>query len=275
MKYKLVAVDLDGTLLDDEKAICEYNIDRIRKAISLGVKFVLASGRVPTGVKIYSETVAKNQPVICCNGSILLDNKRKIIYSSPINKNSIFKVIDILRENKDTYYHFYDEDIMYTEKFAMSTEKFYEFNKKIDRNYRMEIRIIPDSKEFIEKSLKSINKIVVVDDDIDYLNELRKSIEKIEDLEVTSSDIRNIEIMNKGISKGRGLTLLSRYYNIRMEECIAVGNDENDISMIKTAGLGAAVANATQKVKEYADYITLKDNNDGAIGEIIDKFILN
>lgn len=275
MKYKLIAVDLDGTLLNDEKSVCEYNIDRIKKAISLGVKFVLCSGRLPAGLNIYSETVAKKQPVICANGSILLDDNKKLIYSSHINRNSMFEIIDILREKKDTYYHFYDENVMYTEKFAMSTEKFNEFNKQLDRKFRLELRIIPDSKEFIKSTTKSINKIVVVDDDTDYLKELRESIEKVEDIEITSSDVRNIEIMNKGISKGKGLTLLSRYYNIKLDECIAIGNDENDMSMIKTAGLGVAVANATEPVKACANYITLNNNNDGAIGEIIDKFILN
>lgn len=275
MKYKIIAVDMDGTLLNDDKHISDYNLEMISKAVNSGVKFVIASGRIPSGLKFYEATVSKNQPMICCNGAIILDENKRTIYSKHIEKNSALEVIDVLREQKDTYYHFYSEDIIHGEQFAGSIEKFYNFNRKADRNLRLEIRLIGDAKEHIKNTDKNISKIVVGDKDLKYLKELRERIDNIPGIETTKSDIDNIEICNEGSNKGNGLKFLANYYGISLEECIAIGNDENDISMIKCAGLGVAVKNARDYIKEYANYVTERDNNNGAIGEVIEKFILN
>ena len=275
MKYKIIAVDMDGTLLNDDKHISDYNLEMIKKAVNLGVKFVIASGRIPSGLKFYETTVSKDQPMICCNGSIILDENKNTIYSKCINRESMLQVIDVLRERKDTYFHFYSEDIIYGEQFALAIERFYEFNRKADRKLRMEIRIIGDSKEFVKNTSSEISKIVVIDKDLDYLNDIRKRLDDISGVETTKSDIDNIEIGSKGSSKGTGLRFLAEYYGVSLEECIAIGNDENDISMLGCAGLGVAVKNARNHIKEFADYITEKDNNNGAIGEVIEKFILN
>ncbi|WML35269.1 Cof-type HAD-IIB family hydrolase [Clostridium sp. OS1-26] len=274
MKYKIIAVDMDGTLLNDDKHITDINLDMISKAVNEGVKFVISSGRIPSGLKFYGNTVSKKQPMICCNGAIILDENKEIIYSKSIDKKSILRVIDVIREKKDTYFHFYDESAIYSEQFRFATERFYNFNREIDREFRVEIRLVPDAKEVVEKAEFDINKIVVIDDDIEYLDELRKRIDGIIGIETTKSEINNIEILSKGVSKGNALKILANDYGIPIEECIAIGNDENDISMIDCAGLGVAVNNARDSIKRYADYITEKDNNNDAIAEVIQKFIL-
>ncbi len=275
MKYKIMAVDMDGTLLDDDKRISQYNLNMINKAIEMGVKFVIASGRVPVGLKFYEETIAKNQPMICGNGAVILDHAKKVIYSNTISKNNLINIVDTLRKGKDIYYHFYDGDIFCTEQFNYAAEKFYNFNRKLDKKYRMEIRIIKDAKDYIINSNSNIDKIVVIDDDIEYLDSVRNKIDNLYGVDTTKSEINNIEILANGTSKGNGLKILAQHYEIPIEKCIAIGNDENDISMIKQAGLGISVKNGRQCAREFANYITEKDNNNGAIGEVIEKFILN
>lgn len=275
MKYKIIAVDMDGTLLGDNKHISDYNLEMIRKAVHSGVKFVIASGRVPSGLKYYEATISKKQPMICCNGAIILDENKNEIYSNSIEKNSALQVIDLLREEKDVYYHFYSQGIIYGEQFGFAIESVYHFNRKSSRDLRMEIRLIGDAKKYIKDIDKDINKIVVQDKDLQYLEELRKKIDIIPGVETTKSNIDNIEICAKNVNKGNGIKILADHYGISMEECIAVGNDENDISMIKCAGLGVAVKNSRDCIKEFANYITEKDNNNGAIGEVIERFILN
>jgi hypothetical protein len=275
MKYKIIAVDMDGTLLNDEKSISKYNLDMVCEAEKLGVKIVMATGRLPSSLKFYSRGLFKDQPVICCNGAIVLDGKGNIIKSSPVDKYNILEIIDILREKKDTYYHFYDGERLYCEQFKYSAKRFYEFNRKVDRKFRIEIRIIPDSKKFVENTGENIYKLMVIDPDLDYLSKLRKKIDCIAGINTTKSSINNIEVISKESSKGKGLKTLADYYKIPVDECIAVGNDENDKSMIETAGLGAAVGNARQILKKSADYVTENNNNDGAVGEIIEKFILS
>lgn len=100
MKYKIIAVDMDGTLLNDEKSISKYNLDMVCEAEKLGVKIVMATGRLPSSLKFYSRGLFKDQPVICCNGAIVLDGKGNIIKSSPVDKYNILEIIDILREKK-------------------------------------------------------------------------------------------------------------------------------------------------------------------------------
>ncbi|EJO5348015.1 HAD family phosphatase [Clostridium botulinum] len=274
MNYQLIALDMDGTLLNDEKKITKKNLSYIKKAKEKGIKVVIASGRIPGGLRFYEETISKQEPMICSNGALILNHKKEVIYDEGINKNTFLKVIDILRKYKDTYYHFYHDNIMCTEKFDFSTKRFYEFNKNIERKYRIEIRIITDSKEYVRHNDCEINKIVVVDNDLEYLNKIQKEIEENLKVSVTKSDISNIEICGFGISKGMGLKKLSDYYNIPIEKCIAVGNDENDISMIKKAGLGVFMKNTREELKKEADYITYSDNNNDGIAEVIEKFIL-
>jgi HAD-superfamily hydrolase, subfamily IIB len=275
LKYKIIAVDMDGTLLNDDKHIADYNLTMIDKAVRLGVKFVIASGRIPAGLKFYEATVSKNQPMICCNGAIILDENKNDIYTNNIEKSNVLKVIDVLREQKDTYYHFYSEGIIHGEQFGFAMESVYNFNRKSDRDLRMEIRLIGDAKEYVKNIDKEINKIVVQDKDLQYLDELRKRLDNIPGIETTKSNIDNIEICAKNVNKGNGLKILADYYGISLEECIAVGNDENDISMIKCAGLGVAVKNSRDYIKEFANYVTERDNNNGAIGEVIERFVLN
>lgn len=265
---------MDGTLLNDDKHISEYNLEMINKAVHSGVKFVIASGRIPAGLKFYEATVSKNQPMICCNGAIILDENKNNIYSNSIEKNDALKVIDVLREQKDTYYHFYCGGIVHSEQFGFSIKSVYNFNRKSDRELRMEIRLIGDSKEYIKNVDKDIDKIVVQDKDLQYLEELRKRLDNIAGIETTKSNIDNIEICAKNVNKGNGLKILAEHYGISLEECIAAGNDENDISMIKCAGLGVAVQNSRDYIKESANYVTERDNNNGAIGEVIERFIL-
>ncbi|GAA0746006.1 Cof-type HAD-IIB family hydrolase [Clostridium oceanicum] len=272
--YKLIAIDMDGTLLNDDKIITDKNLRMIENAKNKGVKVVICSGRIPGGLKFYEKTISKGQPMICANGAIILNDKKDIIFSDSLKKDTFGKIVDTLRKDKDTYYHFYDDNIMCTEKMEFSANKIYEFNNKIDRQYRMEIRVVPDSKEYIKRKVGLISKLVVVDEDREYLKKLRKNIQDKFEVSITKSNINNIEITSKGINKGIGLKKLANYYNIPIDQCIAIGNDENDISMIKEAGIGVVMKNARDSIKTFGNYITKNDNNNDGIAEVIEKFVL-
>ncbi|AYD40940.1 HAD family phosphatase [Clostridium fermenticellae] len=276
MKYKMIAVDMDGTLLNDKKHISDYNMKMIDRATKLGVKFVVASGRVPAALRVYEESVSKNQPMICCNGAIILDDNKNIIQSNFVPKQSAIEAINLIRkENKDVYFHIYHDGILCSEQFKYSAESFYNFNRSVDKKYGIEIHLLRDAKEYIELGNYNLNKIVVMDDDIGFLNNIRSKLDEVQGLEVTKSEFNNIELLSKGTSKGNALKILANFYKIPMEQCIAVGNDENDISMIMEAGLGVYMKNTREKIKNSADYITKNDNNNGGVGEIIEKFILD
>ena len=273
MGYKLVAVDLDGTLLNEEKKISKENLKYIKLAIEKGVKFVLCSGRIPYALRSFKEIIPGNEALICCNGGEIINEEGQCIYKNMLSQEEASKAIEILRE-RATSYHFYFEDALCTENVerAMNFQKF--FNAKIVKSLQMEIRILPDAIKFINEKTEGTDKIVVIDGDYAYLEELRERIERELGLEVTKSDKNNIEIMKKGINKGAGLKILADYYNIPLEECIAIGNDENDITMIEAAGLGVAMENAHNKIKERANYVTENDNDHDGIAEVLKKYVL-
>lgn len=274
MRYKMLAIDMDGTFLNEERNITEKNLIAVRKAAEAGIKVVLCSGRIPSLIKPYIEYMPKNQPIIAGNGSVILDHNNKEVYNETLDKNTVFTIVDILRkEYDDVYYHFFDRDAICSEKMGNVIQRLYELNNNFPREYRLEFRIIGDTKKYIENNDSKISKIEICDVETNLLKEIRKRFEKIEEIEIVGSGNDGIEITKKGLSKGSSLEFLAKYYGYSIDECIAVGNDENDIEMIKKVGLGIAVKNAKDNVKSVADYITKNDNNNDAIAEVVEKFI--
>jgi Cof subfamily protein (haloacid dehalogenase superfamily) len=285
LKYKILAVDMDGTLLNNQKQITDGNLKAIEKLKAVGVKFVICSGRVPVGLKFYMNKVSKGQPVICSNGGLILDEDNEhIIYSKIMSYNDVLSVIDFLRKNGDPYYHFYHNNVMCTERFELAASDYYRFCRAIPKEEKLEIRILPDSKLYVQdlkaniskdsdwESRLAFRKFVIVENNLETLDAIEEKLKKFGNLEVTKSERNNIEVMSAGISKGLGLEMLAKYCGHSLEECVAVGNDENDLSMIKAAGLGIAMKNSADKIKNSANYVTEKDNNNDGIAEVIEKF---
>ncbi|GKU24697.1 Cof-type HAD-IIB family hydrolase [Clostridium folliculivorans] len=275
MKYKLIAIDMDGTFLNEERQITERNLKAVKKAVELGTKVVISSGRIPSALRYIIKDMPKNQPIIACNGSIILDHNHNEIAYGAMDNNSLITMIDILRNDfKDTFFSFFSEDIIYSEKLHPFAEKFNEYNLTLPVEYRMELKMIRDAKDFILESNPRISKFEIYDDNSSNVNAIRARFETLFDIEIVSSGLNGIEITNKGLSKGSSLEVLAKHYGYSLEECIAVGNDENDIEMIKKAGLGIAVCNAKDYVKSVANYITIRDNDHDAISEVIEKFVV-
>ena len=108
MKYKLIAIDMDGTFLNEERQITERNLKAVKKAAELGTKVVISSGRIPSALRYIIKDMPKNQPIIACNGSIILDHNHKEIAYGAMDNNSLIAMIDILRkEFKDTFFSFF------------------------------------------------------------------------------------------------------------------------------------------------------------------------
>jgi len=271
VNYKLILTDLDETLLDENKLISKENLSSINNAAKKGIKFAIASSRAYKTLEYYKDILNINPSVICFNGAYSIDENGHVIENSYLDKDILLKIIQIADEN-NIYYHFYNNDIMFSNRFEYGIQRFYNSNKKLDKKYRIEIRLLPDCRDFIEENNVCIHKVVLMDNDAEKLQSLRKELSSIKEIEFSKSSWNNMEIVKSGINKGTALKKLSSYLNIPIEACIAIGNDENDIPMIKAAGLGVAVNNSDPLVKQQADYITKNDNEHSAIAEVIRKF---
>jgi Cof subfamily protein (haloacid dehalogenase superfamily) len=271
--YRLVAIDLDGTLLDRNKEISNRNKRAIALAIEKGTKIVICSGRVFSGARLYAKQVGSKDPIIACNGALISENfTKKVIYSNILATEACLEVVDICHKHQ-IYYHVYAGDTMFTEKLGFTSLKYFEKNKSLPPEDRVEIEVVQNMADTLKKMQGQVFKFVVVNDDAELLKRVRNEMEQIASVDLMSSNYDNFEVMNKGVNKGAALKKLSELLDIPSSEMIAIGDNENDISMLKYAELGVAMDNGESCAKEAAQYITASNDQDG-VAKAIEKFIL-
>lgn len=270
--FKLIACDLDETLLNDNKEICQRNIEAIQKAQrEYGVKFVPATGRGYTCIDhvLYALDVydKENEYTISNNGGVLSENKgyRELAFHElAFEKASEILTFGLQKDvciqvftAKDVYSFHTNED-----------EKRWLFNFKPDA-ILCEVNHIDFLKD------ERITKILFQSLHMPYLQALDKEMRPITNsfANTSFSSNRYLEINHAGIDKGVGLHELANHLGIDMKDTMAIGDNFNDMAMLEEAGLSIAVANAIDEIKEISDYVTLADNNEGAVGEAIAKFI--
>ncbi len=269
--YRLIACDLDETLLSSDGSISKRNIEAIKKASSMGVKFVLATGRGFISVQDTLKTLGlynkENEYVISYNGGGITENKdNRLLHFEGIS----FDLAQELYRRGLEYglcVHVHTLDMVYV----------YDFTQE-ERDY-LSNRIA--ATETFERNLdflsgQDIIKVIYMNFDYNYLHHIEEELKNIiQDVDVSYSSNRYMEFNHKGVNKGAGLKILAGLLNIPIEETIAVGDNYNDLSMIKAANLGIGVHNTVEKMKQECDYITKGTNDEDAIAEIIEKFILN
>lgn len=274
MKYELIAIDMDGTLLNGKNEISIRNKEAIQRAKDLGVKIVLSTGRLFTSANEYASYLGLTTPIISCNGAFIAEkNKSNIIYDSAMDKEVAKRIIEI-SEEENIYYHFYDDKSLYITEKNASSDLFKEWTEESSVYHGMDFYTMMNPLREIEEDGIKVYKYIIVDDDKEKLLHFRNKVSKLPGVEVASSWYNNIEIMNEGVTKGNGLKKLCKKLNIPCSKIIAIGDNENDISMLKVAGLAVVMENGDELAKKYADYITDTNEEDG-VAKVIEKFILN
>lgn len=274
MNYKLVCIDMDGTLLNSRKEISENTRLTLQRAHALGIKIVIATGRIFSNAAFYSNLVGVQSPVIASNGSFVREKDvDKVIYKCAIDSKKSIEIMNLCKKYK-TKVNFY------TPYGAFCSSKLFFFimknfiQKKVSEP--IFVKYFNSERGLCKNILENEGNIIkceIVHREANIINRLREALAEIEDIEIASSSSRNIEITKKGVSKGKAVEKLAEYYGIKREEIIAIGDSENDISMIEFAGLGVAMGNALDKIKAKADYVTDTNNNEG-VAKVIEKYIL-
>jgi Cof subfamily protein (haloacid dehalogenase superfamily) len=273
MDYKLICIDMDGTLLNDKKIISEENIKAIRLAYKKGVRIAVCTGRIFTSADFFSELLGVKSPVIASNGAFIMEKDRgDVVYKATLGVEKCKKLLAMFRKH-DIYPHYYTGDTVFTEKLVYSSSFYAEVNKTLPKNKQVKIVLVKDWDEVFRTYEKEIFKGIGVDEDLEKIKEAKTYLRDMEEFEVVSSRFDNFEAMNKGVSKGNAVKILADFYGITREQIICIGDSENDLSMIKFAGLGVAMGNADEDVKAAAQYITDSNNCDG-VARVIEKFVL-
>jgi Cof subfamily protein (haloacid dehalogenase superfamily) len=272
MKYKLLCMDMDGTLLNDEKVVSEINKEAIKKAIGKGVKAVICTGRMFTSAIHYSELLESKAPIISSNGAYIREKDRdEAIYKSVLGVNNCRSILEILNKYGMAP-NFHTPDSIFTDRSNDSYKMYSKYNQNALNN-KVNIQIVDNWEDVFDKYKDDIVKCITIDNDLEKIRKAKSEMAQNPELEVVSSFENNFEVMQKGVSKGRGVEVLAAYYGIDREEVICIGDNENDLTMIQYAGLGIAMGNSDEEIKEIADYITATNNEDG-VAKAIERFIL-
>lgn len=288
--YKLVAIDLDGTLLNSYGEVSNENKQAIKNAINNGVEIVLSSGRIGDSVESIANELGANNYYISGNGSMLYNIKEnKIEYENFIEKEKMLKLIKICDENS-IYYSIYTENMVITKSLKYNVAFYnYENSKKLS-NKRTNINIVQNIYEYVENlEDNKFLKITICDDSEIIFSRIIDKFKKINNIDVL--DVAHMsrkiikdgteevpveyyytEITNKNADKWTAIEYLIKKLNIKKEEVIAIGDNMNDELMIKNAGMGVAMGQSNPKIKEIADVVT-QDNNNNGVANILNKLI--
>ena len=269
--YKIIASDLDDTLLNTKtRRIDKRNLEAIRRASELGVKFVPASGRGYATIQKTLEELGlrdkENEYIISFNGGAITENKNnRRLYFKGITYEKMKMIFDA-GQSYDVCTHIYTDDTVYIYNINEGEEKFLWHRMDYIPIRKEEIQMLAD---------KPLAKILFQNTDVKYLEKIAKDMEPITgDTFVSYSSNRYLEFNQQGVNKGQGLLRLAEILGVDPKDTIAIGDNDNDLTMIQAAGLGCCVSNATEAVKKNSDYIAEADCDEGGVAEIIEKFVL-
>lgn len=271
-EYKMVVMDMDNTLLNKEKQVSKRNKEALKKAMEKGVHLVVATGRIYVSARFYAKLLGINTPIIASNGAIIKEERtNNVIYKSVLQDEIAMEMVKLCRKH-GLFCHLFSYDTVFTEKIINISSRYMEWNESLEGEDKINIKLV-DLEDAIKEERGKILKAVVVDSDEGKLKAIRNEMFNNYGVSVSQSLRNNLEVMNKGVNKGNAIRILCELYGISKEEVIAIGDNENDISMIEYAGMGIAMENAADYIKEKADYITGHYQEDG-VAQAIEKFIL-
>lgn len=266
--YKLVALDLDGTLLNPEKNVSDYNKKVINALNDKKINVVIATGRTFTAAYHYYLELGLKTPVISCNGGFIYDPvKDAIIHGQAIDSESLEKIITLLDE-LDVYYQYYTAKTIYTKRIAYLTKEWSEKNKSLPDHAKINIEVVADPMKEIRERKEPIYKVLVTDERDEVREMIWKRFAENRQLELVVSVGKSVDIMANGITKGNALVKLASHMDIPIHETLAMGDNHNDLSMIQKAGCGIAMENAEEVVRGAADRIADSNAEDG-VGKML------
>ena len=288
--YKLVAIDLDGTLLNSYGEVSENTKEEIKKAIENGIEVVLASGRPISSVEDLANELQANHYLISGNGAIVYDMyKKEVVYDKFLSKEQVLNIVKICEENS-IYYNIYTENEVLTKSLNYNTLFYYSENTHKQEEKRTNINILTDVYDYILKANdQKYLKVTVCDQSQIVFASIIKKLRTINDIDVL--DVAHMskkiiksgteevlveycytEITNKNVNKWTALEYIMKEKNIDRSEVAAIGDNINDKEMIEEAGLGVAMGNSTPAIKEVAN-VEVGTNNEEGVRETFQKYI--
>ena len=289
--YRLAAIDLDGTMLNQYGLVTQRTKEAIEKAQKSGIEVVIASGRPTDSVKTIAQEINSNKYFISGNGAIIYDiTNDEIIYENTLKKQKVLDIIKICEENS-IYYNIYTEKEILAKSLQCNVLYYYKENLNKDEKNKTQINVVENIYNYISNRDEKVVKITICDNHQVIFNSIMRKLKEISEIEVleVSHMSRKIikqgtedipieyfytEISAKNVDKWNAIEFLKEKMQIEKNEIIAIGDNMNDKTMIENAGLGIAMGESTPVIKEIADEVTDTNCDDG-VAKILEKLVEN
>lgn len=286
--YKLVAIDLDGTMLNSYGIVTENTKKVLREKIAQKMEIVIASGRTTSSILPIVDEIGGINYFIAGNGALIYDiQNKKVVYDKFIPKAKILEIIKICEENS-IFYTVYTENEIITKTLKYNVLYYHKENLKKEESKQTKIKIVEDIPKYIENNENNnYLKIMICDESQLIFNAVINKIKKVKNVEILdvghqsrkfikdgtediSIEYYYTEITLDNVDKWTSLEYLIGILNIDKSEIIAIGDNENDKKMIQNAKLGIAMGQSSPKITEIADIITDTNDEDG-VAKILEK----
>lgn len=261
---------MDGTLLNSQKQIDKKSLKMIKQAADMGKIIVLSTGRCLPELKIFGQQLKDIHYFICISGAVIYDNfKQEIIYSTSIPENTAIELFNRVSSEDLMINYFSDKSVIERDKVEIMENYHMGIYKDVFKKITFQVNNI------IEHFMGDRDKLFKINLYSRTIEQREKLLKKINDINLTFaySEVTSIECSPKGISKASGLQYLCEKLQIPIEKTIAVGDADNDIEILKVAGLSIAMGNANTTIKQIADII-VNDNDNSGCAQVIQQFLL-
>lgn len=288
---KLIAIDLDGTLLNSFGEISTKNKEKLVEAHEKGAEVVLASGRTTESILNFATELGICNYLISGNGAIVYDiKKQKILTNKFMKKNRLLEVIKTCEES-GIYYNIYTEEAVITKSLKYNTLFYSKENEKKSDDKKTKIEIIEDIYKYVEEREKcDYTKVTICAESFEMFSnviEKLKEIKNVEVLDVSRMTKKIIkcgddeikleyfytEISNENVNKWTAIEYLMKILNIDKKNVIAIGDNINDKEMLLHAEVGVATGNSNPEIKKIAKLVVADNNSDG-VSEAVEKILV-
>ena len=274
MSIKLIALDLDGTTINNDRVISETNRQAMKEAADMGIRIVIATGRPLIALPKDVFEIEAIRYALTSNGAAITDiRENSTFYKNCLSPVAVRASVELLRQ-----YDYVLEAIARGEAFLDGTY----YNEVVrtgfsyrDAQYILNTRKpVDDVCNFMLENIEDIENININFEDISKKPAMYEELIKLPETTITSSFDHNLEIVGETTSKAEALKEMGKLMGIEKDEMMAIGDSPNDIAMLKEAGIAVAVGNAKDEVKAMADYIAPTNHEDG-VADAIEKFVLS
>lgn len=267
MSIKLIAFDLDGTLLNKDHQLAAKTIEAVEKVRQKGIRTLVATGRMYCSAKPHIKKLGMEDPIITYNGALVVDPKQNSpLFHEPIPKSTAKKITEMVVKN-NYYLQLYIDDNLFVAENNKFTEKYGDISG-------IKAEVVGRLDKFIDDAP---TKMLIIEENEKKQKQIHEFLAENfgDEIEISSSYPIFIEITKKGMSKAVPLKNLSTKMGIKQSEVMAFGDGLNDLKMIKWAGKGVAMGNADPKLRQAADDIALEHHDLGIAKYLKDEFKLD